>query len=112
MCEDRENEYVKRTTFFNTRIKTKIDAPRIRIQSITMEAQKKWWQRWKSIVQSNDQCCIWKSSRDLEKITDVPNLSNKSDYLKWIPQPSYMSHIIFDNDLGVIHKSKVTLSLN
>ena len=46
------------------------------------------------------------------EIIDVRNLSNKSDYLKWIPQPSYMSHIIFDNDLGVIHKSKVTLSLN
>ena len=40
MCEDRENEYVKRTTFFNTRIKTKINAPPIRIQSITMEAGK------------------------------------------------------------------------
>ena len=53
-----------------------------------------------------------KQQKNLEKIIDVRILSNKNDYLKWIPQPSYMSHMMFDNDLVVIHKSKVTLTLN
>ena len=25
-------------------------------------SRKKWWQRWKSVVQINDQCCEWKNS--------------------------------------------------
>ena len=36
----------------------------------------------------------------------------KIDYLKWTSKPSYMSHKTFDNDLVVIRKSKVKLTLN
>ena len=47
------------------------------------------------------------------------NLSNRIDvnfvilkyYLKWISKPSYMSQKIFDNNLVVISKKKVTLTL-
>ena len=42
----------------------------------------------------------------------VKLVSNKKDHLKWTSKPSYMSHKIFDNDLVVIRKSKVTLTLN
>ena len=37
---------------------------------------------------------------------------NKKDYLKWTSKRSYMSHQIFDNDLIVIRKNKVTLMPN
>ena len=29
--------------------------------------QKKWGQRWKSVVQINEQCCVWKNDGKLEK---------------------------------------------
>ena len=29
--------------------------------------QKKWRQRWKSIVQINEQCCIWQNNGKREK---------------------------------------------
>ena len=43
---------------------------------------------------------------------DVKLVSNKKDYLKRTFKPSYMSHIIFENDLIAICKNKVTLTLN
>ena len=39
---------------------------------------------------------------------DVILVSNKSVYLKWTSQPSYMSHKISEYDLVAIHKDKVT----
>ena len=30
-------------------------------------SRKKWLQRWKSIVQINEQCCIWKNNGKLNK---------------------------------------------
>ena len=39
-------------------------------------------------------------------------VSNKKDYLIWTSKPSYMSHKMFDNDLVVISKNKVTSTLN
>ena len=32
-----------------------------------IEAEKKWWQRWKSFVQINEQCCIWKNNEKRKK---------------------------------------------
>ena len=49
---------------------------------------------------------------NLRNRIDVKLASNKKDYLKWTSKASYMSHKIFDNDLLVIRKSKVTLTLN
>ena len=39
-------------------------------------------------------------------------ISSKKDYLKWTLKVSYVSPKIFDNDLVVIRKYKVTLKLN
>ena len=49
---------------------------------------------------------------NLRNRIDVKLVTNKKDYLKWTSKPSYMSHKIFDNDLVVIHKNKVILTLN
>ena len=43
---------------------------------------------------------------------DVKPVSSEKDYLKWISKPRYMSLKIFDNDLVVIVKNKITLTLN
>ena len=51
----------------------------------------------------------------MENVSNRINLklaSTKKRYLKWTSKPSYMSHKIFDNDLVVIRKNKVTLTLN
>ena len=61
-------------------LKLKKNTSRIRIQSISMakticwiqhtkknRSRKKWWQRWKSVVQINEQCCIWKNNGKLKK---------------------------------------------
>ena len=42
---------------------------------------------------------------------NVKLTSNKRDYLKWTPKPSYMSHKLFDNDLVAIRKNKVNQRL-
>ena len=47
----------------------------------------------------------------LKKGTDVRLVSNRKDYLKLTSKLSYMSQKIFDIDLVVIRKSKVTLTL-
>ena len=48
---------------------------------------------------------------NLKNRIDVKLVSNKKDYLKWASKPSYMSHKMFNNDLVVIRKNKVTLTL-
>ena len=53
-----------------------------------------------------------KTMENLRNRINVKLVSNKKDYLKWTSKPSYMSHKIFNNDLVVIRKSKVTLTLN
>ena len=53
--------------------------------------------------------------KTMEKLTnriDVKFVSNKKDYLKRTLKPNYMSHKIFDNDLVVTRKNKITLTLN
>ena len=44
--------------------------------------------------------------------TDVRLMNNKESYLKWTSKPTYISQKSFDNDLVVIRKGKVTLTLN
>ena len=43
---------------------------------------------------------------------NIKLVSNKKDCLNWTSKQSYMSHKIFDNDLVMIDKNKVTLTLN
>ena len=42
---------------------------------------------------------------------NVKLANNEKDYLKYTSKPSYTSHKIFDNNLVVIHKSKLALKL-
>ena len=53
-----------------------------------------------------------KTIGNLRNRIDVKNVSNNKGFLKWTSKPSYMSHIIFDNNLVAIRKNKVTLALN
>ena len=53
-----------------------------------------------------------KIMENLRNRIDVKLVSNKKDYLKWTSKPSYMSHKVFDNDLVIMRKNKVTLTLN
>ena len=53
-----------------------------------------------------------KTMENLTNTTIVKHVSNKKDSLKWTSKPSYMSHKIFDNNLVVIPKNKVPLTLN
>ena len=39
-------------------------------------------------------------------------VNNKTDYLKYISKPRYLSHKMFDNNLVSIQKNKVPLKLN
>ena len=45
-----------------------------------------------------------KITKKIRNRIDVRLVSNKKDYLKWIPKPSYMSQKIIENDLVVILK--------
>ena len=49
---------------------------------------------------------------NLRNRIDLKLVSSKKDYVKWTSKPSYMLHKIFNNDLVVIRKNKVTLILN
>ena len=53
-----------------------------------------------------------KTMENLRNCIIVKLVINKKYYLKWTTKPSYMSHKIFENDLVVILKNKVTLTLN
>ena len=59
----------------------------------------------------NDAAC-GKTMENLRNKIDAKLVSNKRDYLKWISKPSLRPHKVFDNDLFMIRKSKVTLTLN
>ena len=53
-----------------------------------------------------------KTMENLRNWIDVKLLNNENDYLKRTSKPSYMLHKIYDNNLIVIRKSKVSLKLN
>ena len=56
---------------------------------------------------------IWKKTKEnLRNRISVKIVSNKKEYLKWTSKPSYMSNKMFDKDLVMICKNKVTLMLN
>ena len=48
---------------------------------------------------------------NLKNRVDIKLVKNEKDYLKCTSKPSYMSHKIFDNNLVVIHKSKLARKL-
>ena len=98
---------------------------RIRIWSITMvkiiyliqdtkknKNRKKLWQRWKSVVQVNEQCYIRKTIENLRNRIDAKLVSIEKKYLKCTSKASYMSFKIFDNNSVALNKSKLALKLN
>ena len=48
-----------------------------------------------------------KTMENLRNRIDLKLVSNKKDYLKWTSKPSYISHIIFDNELMAIRRNKL-----
>ena len=49
---------------------------------------------------------------NLRNTIDEKLVNNQKNYLKCASKPSYMSHKIFDNNLVMINKSKLSLKLN
>ena len=49
---------------------------------------------------------------NLRNRIDVKLVKNEKHFLKCTSKPSYMSHKIFDNNIVVIHKSKLASKLN
>ena len=49
-----------------------------------------------------------KLMENLRNTINLKLVSNKKNYLKWTSKPSYMPHKIFDIDLIVIRKNKIT----
>ena len=61
----------------------------------------------------NEQLCVHcKVIEKLRSRTDVKLASNKKDYLELSSKPSSMSQKIFDYNLVMICKNKITLTLN
>ena len=53
--------------------------------------------------------------KTMENLTNkiiIKLVNNEKDYLKCTSKPSYISHRISDNNMVVIHKSKLALKLN
>ena len=76
------------------------------------EAEKKWRQRRKNILQINGQCLYGKAVEHLRNRIDVKLENNEKDYLKRTSKPNYMSHNTFFNNLIAIRKRKITLTLD
>ena len=53
-----------------------------------------------------------KTMENLRNRIDMKLVSNKKGYLKWTSKASYMSYKLFANEIVVIRKNKVTLTLN
>ena len=54
-------------------------------------SRKKWRQRWKSVVQINEQCGIRQNNGGLEKKNRSETCKQQKNYLKWRSKLSYMS---------------------
>ena len=105
-------------TLTESRIEAKKSTLRSRIQSIAMiktyiefniqeriEAEKKWWQRYKSIVQLYEECYIWKNSGNgidvklnrckcSKEEKRLFNMHNKTELLECIP--AYIGRCILE----------------
>ena len=77
-----------------------------------IEAEKNWDKDGKVLYKLMNNSVYGKTMQNLRNRINVKLVSNKKDYLKWTSKPTFMSHKIFDNDLVVIRKNKVTLTLN
>ena len=74
------------------------------------------WQRCdkdgKALYKLMNNAANGKTMANLRSRVHVKLVSNKKHYLPWTSKPICMSHKIFDNDLVIIPKNKVALTLN
>ena len=97
----------------------------IRIQSVSMakticwiqhkkrtEADKNGDKDGKALYKLMNHVVYGKTLENVRNRIDVKFVSSKKDYLKWTSKLNCMSHKIFYNNLVVIHKNKVTWTLN
>ena len=62
----------------------------------------------KALYKLIDNAVYGKTKENLRNRIGIKPVSNEKDYLKWTLKPSYMSQKLFQNELVVIRKSKVT----
>ena len=79
---------------------------------IRIEAEKNGKKDGKALYKLINNAVYRKAMEHLRNRIVIKLISNEKDYLRRTSKPSYMSHKIFDNDLVVILKNKVTLTLN
>ena len=77
-----------------------------------IEAQKNDDQDEKALYNLTNDTVYGKAMENLRNRIDVKLFSYKKDHVIWASKLSYMSHKIFDNDLMVIRRNEVTLTLN
>ena len=77
-----------------------------------IDAEKNDYKDEKALYKLMNNAVYGKTTENLSNRTDVKLENNKKDYMKWTSKPSYMSQKIFDNDLVVTRKRKVTVTLN
>ena len=76
-----------------------------------IEAERNGDKDGKALYKLMNNTVYGKTIENLRKRIDVKLVNNNKDYLKWTSKLSYMSHKIFNNDLVVIRKNKVTLTV-
>ena len=74
-----------------------------------MEAEKNNDKEGKALYELMNNPIYRKIIENARNKINVKLVNNKKDYLKLTSKPSYMLHKIFDNNLVVIHKSKLAL---
>ena len=77
-----------------------------------IEAEKNGGKDGKELCKLMSNAVYGKTMENLRNKIDVKLVSNKKYYLKWTSKPSYMSHKVFGNNLVVIRKKKLTLTLS
>ena len=71
-----------------------------------------WAKDEKTLLKLINNEVFGKTMENVRNRIDLTLVSNEKDYLKWTSKPRYMSHKIFEINLGAIRKNKVTLTLN
>ena len=115
---------MKTCNLFETRIKTKkihrvLEFSQYIIKAIywiqhtkRIEAEQNNGKDGKALNKLINNAIYGKTMESLRNRIDVVLVNNEENYLKWTSKSSYMLHKLFDNNLVVIWKSKVTLMLN
>ena len=77
-----------------------------------IEAEKNRCRDGKALYKLMNNAVYGKTMENLRNRIDVKLVHNEKDFLQFTSKPSYMLHKIFDENLVVIQKSKVSSKLN